>query len=669
MKYLAVNQIHEQRQVLDAEDLLLADYKRTCYTSLFYYGQDIEAHVQTESAESPMGSAAGYTGPVYGHHFFIDFDGDNPREIASALVPLLNTMENQSIKYYLFFSGRKGFHLYVPRQHVIFKEEYANKFHLLCRAFARAIMDEYPPLTPYIDEGIYDNVRMISFPFAPHRTTGKPKQPIKFLFGSNDPMPFASAEVDEEQMLKDLFLGVHIEDAEPLIDISSARVGQYKEPTPPDSDPRQLEELSVMAANHKRCMYNILTATNIEGQRHVCALRIVDYAEKQGYSPEDTAKIVNAWNAQLDKSMKTSEVSNLCNSYGKYDWGCNDKTLSNFCEVDCKLNKNNAVTEGVTESRQFRDTAVTAQRHTRDNPRHSVTLSMESLREWIDVCATGRFDTRGLYYEFNAFSEADKNKVRKYLSRLVQDGVIEPTGSRAGEYRKIQGGLRPMRLDTPVGDPLDLRWVFDIQRAVHVYPGNIVVVAGEPNSGKTAFLLNFVRMNMDRFDIKYFSSEMTDEEMALRLKMFGDDVDWTFDAFERSGDFADVIFPNAVNVIDFLETHEDFWRVGGTFREIHDKLDHGIAVIALQKQVNRGKIRRDTGKGGDVTLEKPRLYLAMTPHECKIVKAKNINPALPNDQKLGVHNATINFRIVNNGTTFIADTGWSYEMPSGWQAG
>ena len=53
-------------------------------------------------------------------------------------------------------------------------------------------------------------------------------------------------------------------------------------------------------------------------------------------------------------------------------------------------------------------------------------------------------------------------------------------------------------------------------------------------------------------------------------------------------------------------------------KKIFDKLEKGIAIIAIQK--NKG---RDDGLGGARSIEKARLYLSMRPGVIKIVKAKN----------------------------------------------
>src|SRR6185369_10389855 len=114
--------------------------------------------------------------------------------------------------------------------------------------------------------------------------------------------------------------------------------------------------------------------------------------------------------------------------------------------------------------------------------------------------------------------------------------------------------------------------------------------------------------------------------------------------------FADVIQPNEVNIIDFLEIHDEFWKIGSLLKDLYEKLDKGICIIALQKK--RGS---DTGKGGDVTREKPRLYLAMEDGKLCIEKGKNwkhegVNP----------NNLQIGFKLVH-GSKFIEQGAWQYK--------
>ena len=94
----------------------------------------------------------------------------------------------------------------------------------------------------------------------------------------------------------------------------------------------------------------------------------------------------------------------------------------------------------------------------------------------------------------------------------------------------------------------------------NIYPKNIIIVAGATNAGKTALLLNVVRMNMDRYEVIYFSSEMGEQELRLRLEKFGQALNsWKFKPIERPTRFSDVIVPDAINIIDYLELTEDFY--------------------------------------------------------------------------------------------------------------
>lgn len=80
--------------------------------------------------------------------------------------------------------------------------------------------------------------------------------------------------------------------------------------------------------------------------------------------------------------------------------------------------------------------------------------------------------------------------------------------------------------------------------------------------------------------------------------------------------------------------------------EIHKKLDSAVCFVAIQK--NKGV---DTGLGGQRSLEKPRLYLAMEAGVLKIVKAKNWTTSEnPNGKQ-------INFKLVR-GCKFLTQNSW-----------
>ena len=257
--------------------------------------------------------------------------------------------------------------------------------------------------------------------------------------------------------------------------------------------------------------------------------------------------------------------------------------------------------------------------------KREINLSDE-VRAYVSV-TNGYFSVTNAFKTIQAVTPVTKrDNIRQILHRLHKEGVIEKYGDQDGVYRKVESQAEDIDFLNVKGEPLPIRFPFQLERYVKILPKNILIVAGEPNAGKTAFLLNVVHLNMSKHKVYYFSSEMGPLELRDRLSKFENPLDkWKFTAKERASNFADVIRPDDLNVIDYLEMSDEFYRVGGLIKEIFDKLQKGIAVIAIQK--NRGT---DYGLGGMRSLEKARLYLSMESGKMKIVKAKNwatqVNP-------------------------------------------
>lgn len=249
------------------------------------------------------------------------------------------------------------------------------------------------------------------------------------------------------------------------------------------------------------------------------------------------------------------------------------------------------------------------------------------VKEWI-LSSSGVFLSSDVVKCLHLSSRDEKKHLSTVLRRLVTEGLIEKHGERNGCFRIPEDRADEIDIWSASVKPLPVRYPLGIEQFVNTFSKNIIVVAGSPDAGKTAFLLNFAFLNMYKHKVHYFSSEMGAEELRQRLLKFGVDInEWKRVTWkERASNFADVIEPEAVNIIDFLEIHDEFYKVGGIIKTIFDRLTTGIAVIGLQKPSGR-----DEGLGGQRGLEKPRLYLSMEPGRLKIVKAKNwindqINP-------------------------------------------
>jgi len=243
----------------------------------------------------------------------------------------------------------------------------------------------------------------------------------------------------------------------------------------------------------------------------------------------------------------------------------------------------------------------------------------EEFRQWIEV-STGHFKVSQFNFESQLVSKQDRHAVILEAKRLCERGVIEKYGSARGIYRKIENDVQEIEWEDCDDTVIDVKWPFELEQYYLCLPKNIIVVAGSPDAGKTAFCLNFTMLNMDRYKINYFTSEMGALELKVRLKKFGISFPkWKAVKFiERNTNFSDVIDPDGINIVDYIEVPEEAWKIATPINEIFRKLDKGICIIALQKPY-----MRDVARGGESTLDRPRLYLSMGNGVLKIIKCKN----------------------------------------------
>jgi hypothetical protein len=276
----------------------------------------------------------------------------------------------------------------------------------------------------------------------------------------------------------------------------------------------------------------------------------------------------------------------------------------------------------------------------------------QEIREWV-LSSTGVFLSSDIYKCLQLSSREDQKNLSKVLGRLCDEGLIERYGNKNGCFRAIDNATEEMDYLNAPESSLDISWPFEIEKYVKTLPKNVIVIAGTSNAGKTAFLLNLIEMNMDRHEVNYFSSEMSNIELRDRLSKFERPLSsWRFKAIERSINFSDVIKKDGVNIIDYLELHEEFYKIGGYIKDIYDKLDKGIVIIALQK--NPGALY---GLGGARGIEKARLYLTLDNHIIKIEKAKNwANP------QINPNNRVLEFKL-HKGCQFEVVRDWNKETP------
>jgi hypothetical protein len=249
----------------------------------------------------------------------------------------------------------------------------------------------------------------------------------------------------------------------------------------------------------------------------------------------------------------------------------------------------------------------------------------------------------------------DRKKIWVILNRLEKEGMIQRTGKVAGEYRIVEHEENVVNAaDIQIEKGIDISLPFMLEHYVEILPKDLIVVAGTPNAGKTALLLDMVARNQDKFECWYFSTEMGQQACARRLAMRDPHIDWKFKFVQDFGAYEDVIKPDALNFIDYVEQNEgEAFKIPGILAKIQRKLKNGVAVVALQK--NRGK---GWAVGGEQTRAKPTLFLSVEsdyPGQIlRIEKAKAFKDYNPN----GFY---MKFKIVK-GINLVNMTDWGPEI-------
>jgi hypothetical protein len=249
----------------------------------------------------------------------------------------------------------------------------------------------------------------------------------------------------------------------------------------------------------------------------------------------------------------------------------------------------------------------------------------DEVREWA-LSTTGHFLSTDVYKALQLSTREETKAVSMALGRLCEgeNRIIERCGNRNGCFQLLPQEIEEVNWIDDDSHPVKVQYPFGIDLLVKTMEKNIIMVAGSTDAGKSAFALNFVVQNMDKHknNIFYFSSEMGSSEMKQRALLFGYSLDYWRDKFkfyELGADFHNHIRPDGINIIDYLDVTDEFYKVGDYIKKVWAKLNKGICLIALQK--NHGL---DFGLGGMRSAEKARLYVSMEGGVLKIVKAKNL---------------------------------------------
>jgi len=253
----------------------------------------------------------------------------------------------------------------------------------------------------------------------------------------------------------------------------------------------------------------------------------------------------------------------------------------------------------------------------------------EGVREFLEV-TTGNFTVTDCHKFLDLVTKGNKSIIMA-LSRLVKEGKIERIGNHAGTYRKVESGFEIKDWKNASDKLFD----FDMPLGIHKYsfiaPGDIILISGVTDAGKSTFAMEFIRLNMQRHKIFYFSSEINAGGLKRRITKSETDIDkWNFVFSDIWDNAVDIIQPNDINILDYIEPPGgDYRLIPNIITDIHNKLKKGkgIAICLLQKKKSTKYEEYEYGAGGQMTLNKASLAINLDPDypggKCTLKKVKN----------------------------------------------
>lgn len=246
-------------------------------------------------------------------------------------------------------------------------------------------------------------------------------------------------------------------------------------------------------------------------------------------------------------------------------------------------------------------------------------ISTAEIKDFLNK-TQGREVTLGqIRKEFNILPGTKSfDVVRNILFQLVEQKIVRPSGKKDGTYKVITQ-VQPVKIFSVQRErrpPFDLRFPKDFDTGMEmsavenivIREGDLVLISGVSNFGKTSLAMNFCGENIDRHPVlmgnEYTSPDLEPTPRFLNRLDTMDWVEWAdidgndkFTLLPVRDDYAEHIIKDRINIIDWIniETGEHY-MIGTILDGIKRQLGRGIAIIAIQKAGGA-----ESGRGGQFT--------------------------------------------------------------------
>jgi len=400
-----------------------------------------------------------------------------------------------------------------------------------------------------------------------------------------------------------------------------------------------------------------------EGERNITTARIAGKLIKDGADYQGMLDYLLFQNSRCNPPQPEQDVEKTAKSIWKTHFENHpfDKPLSNPQQSSAEISKS-ANPSAPPQQILSNPSAI--------SPKSSAQQKLfVEIKEYL-IENPGFVTNRDICYQFDLKTRTEKNRLYRALSDLKLQGIASKVPGKPGHWRIIDAQADPIDMFSESPKCLPIPLPLGLSSMVKIHSKDIIVCAGTTNSGKSSFLTSVgymagllrgcqgqIHIEKENIYIDTVKNVLADKTMDYKSPM--DQVCYMnsespdelkrrvqsypmakmafskMEAYERMNNFVDLIKPNAINIIDYMEIVRDFHEVAGFISEIYQALDQGVAFIALQKKSNE-----QFARGGEFSAEKARLYLTLENNApfggiCRIGKAKSF-PAGKNPNGLEV---------------------------------
>ena len=299
-----------------------------CYRTYFRYPVEFAEHVKKTM------SVKNYAGFAYADWFPIDIDDSDIERALDTTRDLLSRLEiNMDIDVRMlpvFFSGAKGFHVYIPAK--VMRVTPSKNISQYFKFFVKDLLE---PWNIKYDTAIYDITRLFRSANTVNSKTGlyKVQLDINELYSLTTDGIMELAKAPRKVEI------VPAEENEMLVAMYN-RAQEVVNEKPKVNGTAMDGDMPEIPKNAKLCYYELLKGVG-EGKRDLSAYLLCTYFRKQGYPQEMTEGLMQAWNKRNNPPMEvveiTTKVKSAYSKDAKFDHGCNHELLRQYCKPNCYL--------------------------------------------------------------------------------------------------------------------------------------------------------------------------------------------------------------------------------------------------------------------------------------------------------------------------------------------